>query len=140
MKRKCLLHAHRSCSVSYSISIFILISKQTYTLLMSITQMMCLCDSHLPNRECLHEVSQCWRVALKDSGWLDIICLLSLSSSPLAQTDQFNRTGLVGKVGQEEALIWKLVTLFCCVQFSLLLLLNICLLICHFLLKVALNC
>lgn len=89
------------------ISVFINISIQTTTLSMPLTlrcplcwKVMCLCESYLPSRECLNEVSQCWRAALKESGWLDSY-LFALSfffhSDCGSDWSQFNAAGLVGK-------------------------------------------
>lgn len=107
-------HFHFSVKTSQSllhkaliISVFINISVQTTTLSMPLTlwcplyrKVMCLCESYLPSRECLNEVSQCLRVALKESGWLDSY-LFAFSfffpSDSGSDWSQFTAAGLVGK-------------------------------------------
>ncbi len=68
---------------------------------------LCVCESYLPSWECLNEVSECCRVALKESGWLDsyLFALSSfLSCDSGSVWSQFNAAALLGKVGQEEVL------------------------------------
>lgn len=95
---------HNTCTQTFLSSSCptILISKQTTPLLLFQTLqfplfLMSLCESYLPSRECMNEVSECCRVALKNSGGLFICFVIPSPFDSGLDWSQFNATGLVGK-------------------------------------------